>query len=301
MPQLLLKRFLMLALLLTSLPALAMPPLVDITWLKSNMDRENLVILDIQESAYFSRYHIPGAVNLPYSMWRTDGKRGPSGMRPNTDQLQKMIGSAGIDNESQVVIVATGQSAGDMAAAARVFWTLLSVGHETAAVLNGGLVAYANSAKVRLEKGMTRSNAKTFKADESTDTAATADQINSALGSGATLVDARSVAEHMGIWGTGTKNRAGAIPGSINLPYDWLTINGSGQLHETGKLELLYKETGVPLEGPQIHYCASGNRAALTWFVSYAVMGNKQARLYDASMNEWSTRRELPIETKLKM
>ena len=222
-------------------------------------------------------------------------------MRPKTAQLEKMIGSAGIGNDSQVVIVATGQGAGDMAAAARVFWTLLSVGHETAAILNGGLVAYANSGKVRLEKGMSNASAKSFKANESTAAATDADQIKSKLGGETALVDARSVAEHLGVWGTGTKNRAGAIPGSTNLPYDWLTINGSGQLHDTSKLELLYKETGVPLEGEQIHYCASGNRAALTWFVSYAVMGNRQARLYDASMNEWSKRPELPIKTKLKL
>lgn len=295
------KRLLALLLLLACFPALAMPPLVDASWLKSNMNKNNLVILDIQETGHFTRYHIPGAVNLPYSKWRTDGKRGPSGMRPSTEQLEKMIGSAGIDNDSQVVIVATGQGAGDMAAAARVFWTLLSVGHKASSILNGGLVAYANSGKVRLEKGMSSTSAKAFKASESNDTSATAEQIKSKLSGETVLVDARSVAEHLGVWGTGTKNRAGAIPGSTNLPYDWLTINGSGQLHTPDKLELLYKETGVPLEGDQIHYCASGNRAALTWFVSFAVMGNKQARLYDASMNEWSKIQGLPIEAKFKL
>ena len=162
-------------------------------------------------------------------------------------------------------------------------------------------MAYANSGKVRLEKGMSSTNAKTFKASESNQTLANAEQIKSKLKGDTALVDARSVAEHLGVWGTGTKNRAGAIPGSTNLPYDWLTTNGSGQLHKPDKLALLYKERGVPLEGEQIHYCASGNRAALTWFVSYAVMGNKQARLYDASMNEWSKKKGLPIETKLKL
>lgn len=301
MPQSHLKRLLALVLVLACFPALAMPPLVDANWLKSNSDKKDLVVLDIQEATSFSRYHIPDAINLPYSKWRTDGKRGPSGMRPSTDKLEKMLGSAGIGNDSQVVIVATGQGAGDMAAAARVFWTLMSLGHETASVLNGGLVAYANSGKVRLAKGMSNASAKTFKASESFKAAANAEQIKSLLGTTTALVDARSVAEHMGIWGTGTKERAGAIPGSANLPYDWLTVNGSAQLRETDKLRRLYKEAGVPLEGEQIHYCASGNRAALTWFVSYALMGNKQARLYDASMNEWSKRRELPIETKLKL
>lgn len=288
-------------LLLLCLPAMAMPPLVDTNWIKSNMDSDDLMILDIQEAASFSRYHIPGAVNLPYSRWRTDGKQGPSGMRPSTQQLEKMIGSAGIQNDTRVVIVATGQGAGDIAAAARVYWTLLSVGHQKTAILNGGLVAYANSGKVRLSRGPSSASASAYKASESTDMMIDAAQIKAELGNGVSLVDARSVAEYLGIWGGGGKSRAGTIPGSANLPYDWLTINGSAQLRDIGKLELLYVSAEVPLQGEQIHYCASGNRAALTWFVSYALLGNKQARLYDASMNEWSQRQELPVETKVNL
>ena len=141
----------------------AVPALVDAQWLKSNLRDTNLVVLDIQTSKDYQRFHVPGAVNAPYGRWRTHGKGKLTGMLPPVARLESLIGGVGIDDAKRVVIVATGRGAGDLAAAARVLWTFKVLGHDQVAVLDGGLVEYAQ-AKHPLESGDNRPEPVTFHA-----------------------------------------------------------------------------------------------------------------------------------------
>ena len=77
--------------------------------------------------------------------------------------------------------------------------------------------------------------------------------------------------------------------------------NDSHRLRSAGALKELFQARGIDTEGDQIHFCHSGNRAALTWFAAYAVLGNKYARLYDGSMMEWARDDSLPIEQQLRL
>ncbi len=109
------------------------------------------------------------------------------------------------------------------------------------------------------------------------------------------------MAEHMGILGGGGRERPGTIPGSVNLPFDWLTVNGSAHFHTPENLKRIYQATGVPLEGDQISYCHTGHRTSLAWFVSHELLGNKKARMYDGSTAEWAVNRSLPMELKIEL
>jgi len=144
-----------LILMVPALAVAAVPALVDSDWVKSNLGRSDLVVLDIQAPADYQRFHVPGAVNAPYERWRTSGKREVEGMLPPVARLEAMIGGLGIDDRKTVVVVSTGRGAGDLAAAARVFWTFKVLGHDQVAVLDGGLVAYAQ-AKPRGSRGRHR-------------------------------------------------------------------------------------------------------------------------------------------------
>jgi len=292
-------------LMLLAVPAvgLAMNALVDAQWLRENLGAQNLVVLDIQEPAEYRKYHVPGAVNIPYSQWRTGPNEEPAGMLPSRGRLETLIGGAGIGNRSAVVIVPAGRSASDLAAAARVFWTFRVLNHETVAVLDGGLLAYARSAggAPRLESGAKAPRPQTFKAQFSDTYVADADSTRRAMESGAQLVDARSAGEYVGVYVAGEGERPGTIPGAKNLPFDWVAANGSGQLRGLDELRALYAAVGVPESGDQVYFCHTGNRAALTWFVAHALFGNEDAKLYDASMAEWARKPELPVEQKIKL
>lgn len=298
-------RFVLIGLLvLSGTPVFALPPLVDAAWVKANLNNPNVVFLDIQDAKQYQRFHLPGAVNAPYGRWRTDGKQGgvPSIMPP-VARLEKMLGGLGVGNDDEVVVVATGRGAGDLSASARVFWTLKVLGHDKVAVLDGGLVAYARAGQGKnpLEKGSHSREPQVFKAKVDPSFLADLETVKTLTEQQAELVDARSVGEFMGIYAGGAEERAGTIPGSKNLPYDWLTENGSGRLRDLAALKRLYGAMGVGEQGRQVHFCHTGNRAALTWFVSYALLGNDEARLYDASMIEWARRKDVPVETKIKL
>ena len=91
------------------------------------------------------------------------------------------------------------------------------------------------------------------------------------------------------------------IPGSINFPENWMTVNGGGAFRPASELKELYQITGVNQEGHQITFCNTGHWASLGWFVSHELVGNKQSKMYDGSMLEWSADKSLPMEQKIKL
>lgn len=277
------------------------PALVDAGWLKARLGSEGLVVLDIQDSKQYARFHVPGAVNGPYDLWRTAGSKTelPS-MLPPVDRLEPMIAALGISNDSHVIIVATGRGAGDLAAAARVFWTFKVLGHDAVGVLDGGLMAYAEAGG-RLASGIEQPVAATFTAAPRPQMVPTAKAVHDAIDAGTMFVDARSQGEFVGIYTGDDKERPGTIPGARHLPHDWLSADGSGKLRTRGALSELFAASGIDPDVPQVHFCHSGNRAALTWFAAYAVFGNENATLYDGSMMEWARRADLPVDAKIEL
>ncbi len=290
-----------LLLLLFLTPLWASLPLVDANWLVSNMQQKNLVVLDLQPTNIYSQYHVQGAVNSSYADWRRSDANGIPKMLPPVGDLEKLIGGLGIGNQSHVVLVVTGRGAGEMASATRVYWTFKALGHDKVSILDGGLIAYANNKRNPMERKVNRPQRQTFKAALNPNYLVTATAVKESLGSGVSIIDSRSVAEHMGILGGGGRERPGTISGSVNLPFDWLTVNGSANFHTPENLKRIYQATGVPLDGDQISYCHTGHRTSLAWFVSHELLGNKKARMYDGSTAEWAVNRSLPMELKIEL
>lgn len=279
-----------------------LPPLVDADWLLANGDKEGLVLLDIQPAAYYRQVHLQGAVSAPFKQWRTAAPGGVEGVLPPIPVLEAQLGRLGISPEHHVVIVTTGLGAGDMAAAARVFWTFKVLGHRSVAVLDGGLSAVAENVRGRqwlTDRPVSRPETRYQARPELALLADTAQTLE-AQRRGDLLVDARSAGEYLGIHSGGEGERPGTLPQARNLPFDWLTDNGSGRLLPVARMRALLAAVEIDADTPQVHFCHSGNRAALTWFAAYALLGNQQARLYDASMLEWSVRGDLPMERRVR-
>jgi thiosulfate/3-mercaptopyruvate sulfurtransferase len=277
-------------------------PLVDDGWLVENLGSPGLVVLDLQPAQAYQRAHIPGAVNTDYGKWRVSVKGAVPKILPSVSQLEALIGGLGIDNDSHVVLVPFGQSAGDLASATRIYWTFKAMGHDRVSILNGGLIAYAKGGKNRpLARGANTPTPNTFKARPQPSYFPSKTDVAKALAEGTTLVDNRSRAEYLGIYGSGVKGRAGTIPGALNLPYDWLTVNGGGRLHALEDLQSIFRSSGVPVEGELISFCHTGHRTSLAWFVSHELFGNDQARLYDGSIAEWAVDSGLPLQPEVDL
>jgi thiosulfate/3-mercaptopyruvate sulfurtransferase len=278
----------------------AVEPLVTPKWLHENRNNPGLVLLDLQDNQNYLKFHIPNSINTRYTQWRLE-KKGELKNMPAVPVLEKLIGSLGIDNASHVVLISLGASAGDMAAAARVYWTFKVLGHDRVSILDGGLIGYAGKRIYPLEKGNNQRKPAKFTAKYRHLMHPGAKEVKLALSNGTLLVDNRSRAEYLGIYGGNGKERAGRLPQAQHLNYDWLTVNGGGSLHSVDNLKRIYASSQVALNGEQINYCHTGNRAALGWFVSHELLGNHAAKLYDGSAQEWAADHSLPMEQEVNL
>ena len=269
-------------------------PVVDGEWLLKN--KNNVVIIDIQEPPLYSQHHIEGAINLPFSKWRTGDESNPPKSLPPITTLSDWLGGSGIKRTTPLVITSTGAGPGDMSASARVYWTLKVLGHEEAAILNGGLVSYVNEYGGKYTREITEPYKKaTYDPKPNMELLATANWILSYEGQ---KLDARTLEEKVGLI-AGDGERPGTLKGAKHLPYDWL-VDNAGKLRPQKELKSLFDYAGLSGNGA-VHFCHTGNRASLTWFVDYELFGNKDARLYDGSMIEWGKDPSLPIQRDLNL
>ena len=299
--------------LVRALPSHAGEPLVSIDWVKQNLGKPGIVLLDVtsaggRSKADFAAAHIPGAVYTDYGKggWREKNAGGINGMLPAPDKLEKVIGAHGIDNATHVVLIPMGKNAQDTGAATRLYWTFKVLGHDNVSILDGGFTGWTkdvdkatNKPVNPLEAGETAVEAKTFKANLRPEMIAGKDDVKAAMSEKLPLVDNRPSDFFLGISKSGDAKASGTVPGAVNLPEAWLTENNGGKFRSKAQLSKLYQTAGVPTSGKQVNFCNTGHWASLGWFVSSEIMGNKDARMYDGSMAEWTHDPALPIERRV--
>lgn len=293
----------------------AAEPLVSVDWLKENLAKSGMVLLEVagRSKEDFAAGHIPGSVYTDYTkngVWREDNQQGVAGMMPAADKLAQTIGDLGIDNDTYVVLVPQGASAADMGAATRVYWTLKVLGHDEISILDGGLVAWTKKVDKVSKKpinpmasGLTAPTPKTFEAQLREDLLASREEIQKAIGGAGDepLVDNRSNDYFIGLNKSSKATKGGTLPRAVSLPYSWLTKDGGGTFRTRDELGQLYRIAGVPTSGEQINFCNTGHLASVGWFTSSEILGNKEAKLYDGSMADWTKDTSAPVEQQIQL
>lgn len=280
--------------------AQAAEPLVDAAWVKANVGKPGVVFLDLRspKEAYLAG-HVPGAIHSDYvkDNWRVE-RGGVPGMLPETEKVEALIGRLGIDNGTHVVLMAAGVNSTEMGSATRIHWTFKIMGHDEVSILNGGMAAYLADKRNPLEQGVNAPAAKTFKAKPRFELLANVPDVEKAIGGGG-LVDHRPSDQYRGVNKTASVKRHGTIPGARSLPAAWATVDDGGVFRDAGTLEKLFAVAGTPTKGPVINFCNTGHWASIGWFVAHELLGNKEARLYDGSMAEWTMDAAHPVERKI--
>lgn len=307
----LLTSFGLIGILATATTVEAAEPLVDVAWVKANSGKPEIVMLDLRDSQVdYLRAHVPGAVYTDYAKdgWRAKDENGTPGQLSPVPKLEALIGGLGIGNDSHVVLIPNGASALDMGSATRIYWTFKVLGHDNVSILDGGMAAYVKDIDEKtkqpinpLDKGANKPEAKTFKSALRKDMIVTKADMQKAQQSGIEIIDNRPNDQFIGVNRHNLAKRSGTIPGAKSLPESWLTQNGGGVFRSKAELTKLYDLASAKTSGAQINFCNTGHWASLGWFVSHEIIGNKDAKLYDGSMLEWSADESLPIEQKLKL
>ena len=295
----------MLLLALASGPLLAAEPLVDGGWLEANLGKPGVVVLDIRNKIdkgskqVYEAGHVPGAV---YSNYIDDGWRVKQGevvgMLPDVAHLEQLIGGLGIGNDDHVIIVPAGVSAPDYGSATRIYWTFKVMGHDAVSILDGGYALWAEQGRP-VETGSNRREAKRFTAHPRPELVASREDVARAVatGKGPVLIDNRPAVQYSGEKTSGSVARSGAIPGARNIPVDLFYDANAREFTSLEKLAAMWHDAGISDASDQITYCNTGHMASLGWFASSELLGNKNTRIYDGSVADWSRHPELPMVT----
>lgn len=239
----------------------------------------------LQVNADHGAGYIPGAVRAPYAEWR--GPAENPGALPELASLHAIIERTGIEATTPVVVVHEGTSRTDFGTAARVYWTLKSLGVEDLAILNGGLNGW-KAAGLPVESDEGGVFPSSWTPDLSDEWRVTSVELAELIESGevANLVDARPPGFFEGLLWHDAAASPGTIPGSANFTYE-MWFEGD-QIVSPERAREIAEETGQTEAPLTVSFCNTGHWAAINWFALSELAGIENTRLYAESMVEWS-------------
>jgi thiosulfate/3-mercaptopyruvate sulfurtransferase len=264
-----------------------LPLLIDTATLQAHLDDESLLIVDICRDENYTQGHIPGAIHIsPADL--IAGIPPAVGRLPDIGKLEQLFSRIGYTDTKHLVVY--DDEGGGWAG--RFIWTLDVIGHSSASLLDGGLIAWrAEDRPLQTEQANPQATEVTITIHQEP-IAEIADILNIMQQDTAIIWDARSPEEFAGI--TKYAARGGHIPGAVNL--DWqLLMDRENHLCLKKDLRSLLHLHGISAEKPIITHCQSHHRSGLTYFVGkylgYSIQG------YHGSWSEWGNDASTPVES----
>lgn len=266
--------------------------------LRARLGEPDLVLIDtrfsLQDKDYgrraYTEAHLPGAcyLDLEHDL---SGPVGPHGGRhplPEPEALAQALGRCGMGNDSEVVVY---DDAGGMYAA-RLWWLLRWLGHESVRLLDGGLQAWF-AADYPLSSEAATPIRRHFvprpRPGMMLDLAGLRRELSLP---GTLLLDARSPDRYRGETEP-IDPKAGHIPGARNRPFaDNLD---QGRFKSPQRLRSELQAIGLGPAAAPIVYCGSGVTACHD-LLALAEAGY-EGRLYAGSWSDWCSYPENEIET----
>ncbi len=233
----------------------------------------------------YAQGHVPGAVEAPLSTLRGEAEN--PGAIPPLEGVIETVRGWGLTAETPVVVVHDGWNAADFGNAARVYWSLKSLGIEDLAILNGGFRGWAAAGlPVSTVPVPVPATGWTPAPDESR--RATTGELRALLEGGAppVLVDARLPSQFEGRDRHPAATRPGTMPGAMNLPFPEF-FDGPAMLPPEA-VRARVAAAGLPEGEPVVAFCNTGMLASTAWFALSEIAEVPDVRLYSSSIVEWS-------------
>ncbi len=275
--------------------------IVDVPRLQTHLEDAAWVVLDCRfdlgdpgagERAYAGG-HIPGARYAHLERDLAGPVTATSGRHPLPDptRLAATLGRWGIGRDTQVV--AYDDVGGAMAA--RAWWLLRWLGHEAAAVLDGGIGAW-HEAGLALSVEVPDPLPATFDPNPRPRAWLSTEAVQAAVGD-MLLVDARAAPRFRGEVEP-IDPVAGHVPGAVNRPFQ-ANLDANGRFLDPARLRA---DLEALLGGRQpvaaVHMCGSGVTACHN-LLAMERAGLGGSRLYAGSWSEWIRDPARPVATGL--
>jgi len=281
-------------------------PLVSTQWLFDHLGAEELVVLDASvlitprpaggqsyvsgEEQYLVEGHIPGALFADLiEAFSEPGSPLPF-TRPGAERFATAAGALGITPDTAVIVYDSGFGQW----ASRLWWLFRSFGHDTVAVLDGGLSAWRREER-GLDTGYVAPEPAEYAIPEEHEGFWIGKDGVAAIVAGerpGALVCGTSRAEFAGE--TGGRARGGHIPGSISAPLPAIVDRETNTFQSPARLAEVF--SGVGDTRPVVVYCGGGIAAAAD-ALALGLAGVHEVLLYDGSLYEWALDDALPLVT----
>ena len=293
-------------------------PIVSTDWLEKNLGSPNLVIVDIRNPAAYGSGHIPGSINEafvtgsdpcagPLSNWITGTEWRGTGhcLRievPNISDLNLTIQNLGIGHDSRVVIVSDPDPESPapyygLSDATRVAFTLIYAGISNVGILDGGYAKWDTEGKPTTRDDSPHVLPGTYRGDANEEMIVSGEYVQRNLSK--IIIDTRDADVYYGERIEPNTPRKGHIPSARSLPAPWIwdchaNKDGTCVYYTYKDTAILREMASGAIRGPQdnwdqevIVYCGLGGYGSAWWFVLTQVLGYKNVKLYDGSIQEW--------------
>ena len=278
-----------------------MNSLIEIDWLKKNLNNPEIKIIDgtwhmpgsgINGFDIFKEKHIPNAIFIDLDEVSDINSDLPH-MMPDENYFSEKISSLGISNNDHLIIY----DMYGMFSAARIWFMFKAFGHKNISLLNGGFPAWLDSGG---EVSNKINNLKTtiYKGKLNKLLIANYQQVLENLTNQKYLVlDARSPERFSGISEEPRPGmKSGHIPKSKNLYFNDLIDQDTKKFIKKEEIENLIKKSGIDVNKDIICSCGSGVTACIIKFAIELISKNKNIKIYDGSWSEWGVVEDSPCE-----
>lgn len=259
---------------------------------------ETPIVIDVRPEDDYLEARIPGALHIDVAALSAPTDEGVVNILRPYDEVTRELYAAGLDPARTTVIYGAFGEGDDLLDAARMFWILEVLGWEDARVLDGGFPNW-------LEAGL---DIESGPAAEVTPPAnppaprllrqrmATKEDVERVQeAGGAALIDARGVGYFEGTEQSEHVERAGHIPGAVNLPGSSFADFEGLSFLSVDLIRNKIESGGVSVETPAITYCNTG-RSASVGYLAARIAGMEHVAVYDGSMAEWSADASCEVE-----
>jgi thiosulfate/3-mercaptopyruvate sulfurtransferase len=253
--------------------------------------QSKVVLIDGEAQATYQRGHIPGAVNLPIALLTNIESRRKNGYPITVADAEKVLGGAGIDNDTLVVIY--GDSGGKAAAGLR--FALDFFGHEKMKVLDGGFRKWVKEGRP-VTQDVPAVAKKIYTAKAHPEKVVTLAWLKKNLRKkNVVVVDARSLNEYIGQLVPEGTSRGGHIPGARHL--EWTKLGGELETFKSAaEMRKILAQNGITKDTEVITYCNPGIGRSSFLSMALELAGYENVKTYSGSWEEWSSDPRLPIE-----
>lgn len=262
--------------------------LANVNTVVENIGKPDWVVIDCRDEHAYAGGHIPGAINLGGACGKI--LRDTTFRAKKTEDLEKMLGNAGVSMDKHVVVYADAKL---ITSSSVAFWCLQHLGHEKVHFFDGGIEAWMGAGKP-LDKTEKKLAPAAFKAKViKSRTASTEEMVKIAKGEAkdVNVIDSRSEKEHAG--SDIRALRGGHIPNTTtNVSHIKTYDVQTGKLHTMDELETLFGK--LDKNRRTIAYCQTGTRSTLT-YLELRLMGFKDPSNYDDSWIVYGSNVDYPV------